>query len=211
MVWMRFIYFLLYLLSGSYASLGAQETSGSMLDNDIYAPSIRHIPEKELSLVGNSLEVRATITDNKVVSEVFLLYRFYNASRNTAYLLIQMRAMGNGLYSGILPVEGDNPVVEYYIKATDREGNTTLHGNMELPLKVTTALLRPKEPEAIVAPSLVPIVVPFNLVNSVENKELGKPSVWKSLHKKWWFWAILGGMAAGVSINNIDKPQPVIQ
>jgi hypothetical protein len=204
------IFLAIYLLSLAPAPLWAEEIIPSPTDDDIFGPFVSHAPESELSLQGTFLEIKATITDNEKVAEASLLYRSYDPTKNEAYLPVQMREMGNGHYWVILPIKSESETIEYYIKAIDTAGNTTLRGHFESPLKITVALLKPKELPVNAATPLIPTMSPLNEVQH-KSQQQSMPPLWKNLHKKWWFWAALSSAMIGVGIHQIDEPQTVIR
>lgn len=89
--------------------------------SDTTPPEIRHTPLTEFP-AGMPLRVQATVTDDVEVAEVTLMYR--GAGDSEYWRLPMLEAPGSDIYSADLP-DTAGPRIEYFIQASDREGNAT--------------------------------------------------------------------------------------
>jgi hypothetical protein len=88
---------------------------------DATPPEIIHTPLTEFP-AGMPLRVQATVTDNVGISEVTLIYR--SADDSEYRRLPMLEAPGSDIYAADLP-DAAGPRIEYFIQATDGNGNTT--------------------------------------------------------------------------------------
>jgi subtilisin family serine protease len=103
---------------------------------DTIFPEMAHDPESVVSL-GDSLTLRATVTDNIAVTAVNIVFR--NAS-STDWLTRAMAKTDTSRYS--ITMSGSDigeQYLEYYIEAKD-SANTALSGSAESPFKVYVSL-----------------------------------------------------------------------
>lgn len=101
---------------------------------DLVAPEINHRPITETLDAEDIKKIQATVTDNVGVKEVILFYRPLGAS---SFLRMRMtRDMSTNDAYFATPDNIPEPGMEYYIQATDYEGNTLLHGHSFSPLTI---------------------------------------------------------------------------
>jgi len=182
-------------------------------DTDIFAPLIRHQPLEEALQSGGAYKIEARVSDNIGVSEVILYYRTYG---NEPYSSINMESIWQGDYSAVIPKEDiAEPGLEYYIQASDLNGNTSQHAFPFSPLRIevvvaskdgieeeiVTEPIPTEREDTILANEILPVErEPFAL--STE-KPLAPQTIpeKKPWYKKWWVWtialAVVGGVAAG--------------
>jgi hypothetical protein len=122
----------LCLMLVSYAPLWAEETDPfDFMNSDIIAPFIDHTPPGKLE---EGDPIKANVTDNKAVADVYLHYRFGN---KPLFLFVPMKEGRKRVYSALIPIQGAVRQVEYYIQAFDSTGNTSLRGEPGSPLRLT--------------------------------------------------------------------------
>jgi hypothetical protein len=174
------------------APLWAQELSLPP-DGDRVAPVLQYEPPTGTSPTGQPLKIDATITDNTEVLEAILFYRPLGASEYTS---LPMDSLGQGRYRATIPGTGVvEPGVEYYIQASDRAGNMVMRGFAFSPLIVTVAPVLPgKELEEVGGtPQTVPTESP------TERMAMKTEAETKPWYKKWWVWAIAGGVVVAAA------------
>jgi len=148
----------------------AREETGVKLEDGM-SPVINHLPVKSAA-AGGSVEIRATITDNRRVTSTRLYYREKN---QTEFMTATMSEIGENDYSAKIPGKFVVPGgVEYFIEAVDASANRSTKGTADTPfaISVEDEVAQP----AVVATAAVP------------------------LYKKWWVWAIAGGTIGVVAI-----------
>ena len=92
------------------------------LDSDITAPIILHKPNPRPIPSGEPMVIRATVTDNVMVDEVLLFFRFMDTRE---YFSMNMDSLGDNIYSATIPDQfAQEPGLEYYIQASDKAGNS---------------------------------------------------------------------------------------
>lgn len=173
---------LVSLLSFCLVCLPIAHAAGLALPSgDLVAPVIEHSPFGKDILPGQSIDVKATVTDNVGVKEVVLFYREINAAEFKR--LGMRRDLDSHTYVATLSAIG-SPGLEYYIQATDLAGNTLFFGHLFLPLVVTVA------PAADVDGRETKIVA------AKESKAVSANKEKKSGVSKW-VWIGLGVVVAG--------------
>jgi len=105
---------------------------------DLNAPDIDHEVSDDYLGDRSFITIDAKVTDNLGVKLVTLFYRLKG---ETIYKSLDMhRVKRSNIYKAILQQDGvDDPGVEYYIKATDITGNSTLRGYADSPIFVQAA------------------------------------------------------------------------
>jgi len=151
----------------------------SLPAGDLIAPVIKHSPITSKIPPGEIATIQATVTDNVAVKNVTVFYRDIGAANFNRTKMV--RESGTDYYSTTLP-EVMEPGVEYYIQATDRAGNTILHGHTFAPLTIAVSADAPlqEETEAVT-------------IAAQEEKAAAKPD--KGISK--WVWIGLGVLAVG--------------
>jgi hypothetical protein len=154
---------------------------------DLTAPVIRHDPPARSFRSGESLTIRATITDNAEIKEATLYYRTMGKDD---YSSLSMERQAEGSYTAAIPTEEiAEPGVEYYIQAADQAGNIALRGFSFSPLTVTVTPAAPgKKGDDAFTESLFPS----------EERAAGiksEPGITNPWYKKWWVWTIVGAVA----------------
>lgn len=92
-----------------------------LLPSDTTPPEISHTPLSEFP-AGVPLRIQARVTDNVGIGDVTLIYR---GTGDSDYRRVKMlEAPGSSIYSADLP-DAAGPRIEYFIQATDLDGNTT--------------------------------------------------------------------------------------
>lgn len=128
----RGIFFIVSCVFLVSTPLLAEETDPfGFMNNDIIAPLIDHTPPGKLE---EGDPIKANVTDNKAVADVYLHYRFGN---KPAFLFVPMKKGKRSLYAALIPIENAVRQVEYYIQAFDTTGNTSLRGEPGSPLRLT--------------------------------------------------------------------------
>lgn len=147
----------------------AREEAGIKLEDGM-SPVISHQPVKRVQ-AGGSIEIRATITDNRRVTSTRLYYRGGNQTEFTA---ATMGAIGANDYSAKIPGKFVVPDgVEYFIEAVDASANRSTRGTADTPLAIRVE-------GGAVQPAVAAAGTP--------------------LYKKWWVWAVAGGTIGVVAI-----------
>ena len=162
----------------------------SLPSGDLVAPKVKHSPITKEIPSGEATNIRAKVTDNIGVQSVILFYRDIG---NSDFKRMQMkRELGSDNYAATLP-KATAPGLEYYIQATDRAGNTILHGHSFSPLAITVSGAAPPEEDTI---ALTP-----------------KPAK-KKISK--WVWIGLGAVVLGAAAaaggggsSSSDDPAPL--
>lgn len=96
----------------------------TVVEPDIQGPVIDHVPPADAA-AGEALLIGATITDPAGVASAELRYRTIGGAVFGALPLV---AGAGGSYAATIPAVAVNaPGIEYYLAATDAEGNTTRH------------------------------------------------------------------------------------
>lgn len=111
----------------------AQAAELALPSGDLVAPVIKHTPINEGIYSGQSVNIKATVTDNMGVKSVILFYRDANAAE---FKRLQMnRDLDSFVYTA-QPTVTHSSGLEYYIQATDLAGNTLLFGYSFSPLTI---------------------------------------------------------------------------
>lgn len=101
--------------------------------DDVSPPVITHTPVTEV-LVNSSITITAYITDSNGVASAKL---FYRTAGQQSYYFQNMTLASSNYYSAVIPSNIVNPAgVEYYIEATDNNGNTSYAGTPTQPYYV---------------------------------------------------------------------------
>jgi len=106
---------------------------GAGLDFDIEAPEIQHNPASQAVVADQKLAISVKVTDTSGVSNVLLHYR---TSPVGDFKSVELTSSANDQYTITLPDELSVSTVEYYLKATDVNGNTVSRGSAYMPLTV---------------------------------------------------------------------------
>lgn len=188
LLWVTFYTFLLTPLSPLWAQLAVPAA-----ENGVAPPTIQHQPFAQAVVAGAPLFIEAVIAADASV-EGTVLYRQIGGS---AYTSLRMRNQGEGRFTAKIPEkEVAPPGIEYFIQATDAFGNMTTYGQPLPPgvfkLVPLTALVQPLAPPA--DPALSERLFPSEPPPAEKAASSGNP--W---YKKWWVWAIVGSVAAGVA------------
>ncbi len=111
----------------------AQAAELALPSGDLVAPVIEHTPINEGVYSGQSVNIKATVTDNMGVKSVILFYRDTNAAK---FKRLKMnRDLDSFVYTA-QPTATHSSGLEYYIQATDLAGNTLLFGYSFSPLTI---------------------------------------------------------------------------
>jgi len=147
----------------------AREEAGIKLEDGM-SPVINHMPVKNAA-AGGSIEIRATISDNRRVTSTRLYYRKKN---QTKFTTAAMSEIGTNDYSAKIPSKFVAPGgVEYFIEAVDASANRSTKSTSDTPFVISVA---GEAAQPAVAAAAVP------------------------LYKKWWVWAIAGGTIGVIAI-----------
>lgn len=126
------------------------------------APDIQH-DIVEAAAKNNQININADVTDNtNNVADVKLYYR---KSGQINFQLVQMNLTPPNTYSGIIPQAFVTATdLEYFIKATDDFGLSTLHGTVSAPHRITVVALNvPAQIDTLAkGPSIKDVQVPAN-------------------------------------------------
>lgn len=144
--------------------------------NDVTPPKIEHEPINHTQEAGAPLTIYATVTDTAGVKDVTLFYRTGSMTEYRPLTMYLSDQNGNRFTATIPPVELQSPKLEYYIQATDINGNTVLRAGRLFPLSV-----------AIAPPNTAP----------VQPEEPAQPKAKKS--KYTWAWILGGVVIAGLA------------
>lgn len=165
------------------------QSLGLLAEADQIPPTIRHEPPALIPL-GESFFLDAVVSDNQDVKEVLLFYRTFGDKN---YLSLTMEAIGEGRYRGLLPSkEIREPGLEYYIRATDPEGNMALQGLPFSPLEAIVSAASPEGEQENLTERVFP----------QQERELGlktEEAPAKPWYKKWWVWTIAGAVVIGAA------------
>jgi SpoIID/LytB domain protein len=116
---------------------------------DVSPPVITHTPITE-ALVNSSITITAYVTDSTGVGSVKVYYRSYGQS---GFSFANMVLTGNNYYTGIIPSNIVVPSgVEYYIEATDVNGNTSYSGSSSQPYYITVVVTDTQGPNITHSP-----------------------------------------------------------
>lgn len=177
-------------------------------DGDRIPPIITHQPQEESAPTGKPLVIKAVITDNTAIKEVFLYFREMGKDD---YLKIEMLPKGGNVYEATIQASYVvEPRIEYYIYASDSAGNMVLRGFSFSPLVVSVApvidvpapqkqvplVVIPPQKPVVIAPATVP-VQPATAERQALKTQQPSGKAW---YKNWWVWAIAGGIAGGVAM-----------
>ncbi|NOZ52361.1 MAG: hypothetical protein GXP08_04325 [Gammaproteobacteria bacterium] len=158
--------------------------------SDLIAPDIHHDPITKVVAFGERTTIRATVTDNSGIKDVFFFYREINTNEFKPLRLT--REPDSDVYSAKLPPIEER--IEYYLQATDLAENTVLLGQRFLPLTIA------------IAPATVPQKIPPAVQEPIDDKiSTKKGGVSK------WVWIGLGVLAVGALASggeNSDKVPP---
>lgn len=144
--------------------------------SDLIAPEVISPPVKEKLQPGVQPTINATVTDNVGVKNVTIFYRDMGETNFQRTEMI--REAGTNNYSATLP-EVVAPGLEYYIQATDRAGNSLLHGHTFSPLTLNVLADAAEQQDEIGAAS------------QQETTATSEKGVSK------WVWITLGVLAVG--------------
>lgn len=97
-----------------FSTLGTHEFNSGEEIPDTQAPTIEHTPVTS-SVKGEPLTVSATVTDDRVVRNVFAYWREIGSETFTS----QTMTFIDGMYQAELPTQAIVTAIEYYIVATD--------------------------------------------------------------------------------------------
>jgi len=106
---------------------------GAGLDLDIEAPEIRHNSTSQAVVADQKLVISVRVTDASGVSSVMLYYR---TSPVGDFKSVELTSSSNDQYTITLPDELSVGTVEYYLKATDINGNAVSSGSAYTPITV---------------------------------------------------------------------------
>jgi hypothetical protein len=106
---------------------------GAGLDFDIETPEIQHNPASQAVVADQKLVISVRVTDASGVSSVLLHYR---TSPVGDFKSVELTSSSNDQYTITLPDELSVGTVEYYLKATDVNGNAVSRGSAYTPLTV---------------------------------------------------------------------------
>ncbi len=149
---------------------------------DLIAPAIEHTPIGKDIPPGQSVDIKATVTDNVGVKEVIL---FYRESAATGFKRLPMnRDLDSFVYTANIPAV-DSPGLEYYIRATDLAGNTLLFGHAFSPLTITVA------PAAADGGDTKAVAAMGSPATPTDKEESGVSK---------WIWIGLGVVAVGAAL-----------
>lgn len=115
----------------------AQAESLALPSGDVIAPEIKHVPFKTNISSNELAKIRATVTDNVAVKSVTVFYRDQVGATEYKRKVMD-RELGTDDFVTTLPKVAA-PGLEYFIQATDRAGNTILHGHTFSPLTINVA------------------------------------------------------------------------
>lgn len=104
--------------------------------NDVSPPKIDHTPIGDTHEKGAPLTIHATISDNTGVKEVTLFYRSKGMTEYRPLTMHLSDQESNRFVATIQASEVTSSKVEYYIQATDTNGNTVLRAGRLFPLSV---------------------------------------------------------------------------
>jgi len=161
----------------------AQAAELALPSSDLVAPAIEHIPIDKDIYSGQSVDIKATVTDNVGVKAVILFYRDTNAAE---FKRLKMnRDLDSFVYTAQL-VATDLSGLEYYIQATDLAGNTLLFGYSFSPLTITVVAAVDNTGHGDTAATMAATTV------EVDEKKSGISK---------WVWIGLGVVVAGVALS----------
>ncbi len=121
-------------------------SSGQFHTVDTESPQISHTPLGQVH-IGSTVDMQATVTDNYLVSHVWLNYT--DASDN--HFNVSMSDLGGDLYQLVLPAQSQLGQIVYHIYAVDLAGNGAVTSVMQISVVEAVDDIAPMPPWALTA------------------------------------------------------------
>jgi len=161
----------------------------SLPSADLVAPDVIHSPDTASINAGDSVTIKANVTDNGDVQSVILFYRAMGA---TQYDRLSMQRIPGSDDYAVKITQLEYPGIEYYIQATDVAGNTLLNGYAFSPLVIS-----------VTAPP-----IENDGGNTFAEDTTTVPTTTDTASNVWsnkWLWIGLGVLATGAAIAASDS------
>jgi hypothetical protein len=145
--WRSLIARLTALITALGVGMMSTANAWAQLSFDVAAPVISHSVAESAGLAGSSQTITATVTDNDQVQSVTL---FHRSDSNHVFSQTTMSAGVQNTWLATIDTGTGDSRIEYYLTATDVQGNRVQKGTADnplvLPLLVPESTLATSEP-----------------------------------------------------------------
>lgn len=177
---------LIALLTALGLTLMSTANSWAQLPFDVIAPTIAHNVAERPGLAGDPQAITATVTDNDSVQTVTLFHR-----SDSNYVFNQTPMMPTGENIWLATIDSDlTDRIEYYLTATDAQGNRVQKGTADNPL-----VLRLLVPEPTLVTAESPPASTVAATTPITDDDLANTAVQPN-----WLWIGLGILAVGALV-----------
>ncbi len=137
------------LITALGVGLMSTANAWAQLSFDVTAPVISHSVAESAGLAGDAQTLTATVTDNDMVQSVTL---FHRTDVNHVFSQTGMSASAENTWLASIETLTTDSLIQYYITASDIQGNRVQKGSADRPLEMKLLVPEPSLASAPVAP-----------------------------------------------------------
>jgi len=184
--WQSLIARLTALITALGVGMMSTANAWAQLSFDVAAPVISHSVAESAGLAGDAQTITAMVTDNDQVQSVTL---FHRKDSNHVFNQTAMSAGEQNTWLATIDTATTDVQIEYYLTATDVQGNRVQKGTADMPLSMELLA-----PESTLAASDVGPGVPVAPTPAITDADLATTSS----QRPNWLLIGLGVLALGV-------------